>query len=403
MGSFWEFLRSSLIGAAGSGTQEETLNLFDLVDKMQVTRLALFQLALQSGVNLIANLLSKCEIRTFFDHREVFGDEYYLWNYAPNANQSASEFLHAVVEKMLLRRECLVIPTARGELLIAESYQHERLAMFPDAFKDVTVRGTTPFTFQRSFRAGEVLFYKLHNQPLEALLGQLEAEYSDLIASAAAKFQRSAGEHGVLTIDANMPTRSFGQKEDGTPRTFNDVYREMMEKQFKSYFKSPNAVMTLWDGFTYDTHGDTASKKSTSDVKDITDLRDQVFDAVATALLIPPVLLKGGVADTGTLRQDLLSDAVDPIARAIERENNRKRNGKTALSGSYQIFDTTRAQHIDVFGLAPNIDKLRGASMLSVNEMRRKTGEPRIDEDWADDYALTKNYESVNVPDSGTE
>ena len=403
MSEFWDFLKASLLGPTKAGTTEQTIDLSEFIDKYAAQRLAIYQLALQCGINLIANLLSKCEFRTFLDWKEIFGDEYYLWNYAPNRNENASFFVHRFVERLIHRGECLIVSGASGELLIADSYVREPYALYSDIFRDVTVGGTNPYTFTRTFRSEDVLYYRLQNEQLSGLLSELEAQYSQLFNDAVTKFRKAAGEHGILNIDANMPTRTFGAKEDGSPRTFNDVYREMMEKQFKSYFSSPNAVMTMWDGFSYDIKGDSASKKSTSDVKDIADLKEQIYDTVANALLIPPALLKGTVADTGQITQDLLAMAVDPWARMIERENNRKRNGKAVLRGSYMIVDTTRAQHIDVFSLAANIDKIRGASVMSTNEIRRRVGEPKIDEAWADEYALTKNYESTSsVPNSGT-
>ena len=404
MSEFWDFLRASLLGPAGSGQTAQTMDLSEFIDKYAATRLAIYQLALRSGVNLIANLLSKCEFRTFLGWKEIFGEEYYLWNYAPNRNENASFFKHRIVEQLIQRGECLVVFGASGEALIADSYVREPYALYSDTFRNVTVGGSNSYTFTRSFRSEDVLYFRLQNEQLSGLLSELEAEYAQLFNDAVTKFRKAAGEHGILSIDANMPARSFGQKDDGSPRTFNDVYREMMEKQFKSYFNSPNAVMTMWDGFSYDTKGDTAAKKSTSDVKDIADLREQVYDSVANALLIPPALLKGTVADTGQITKDLLAMAVDPWAHMIETETNRKRNGKAALRGNYIFVDTTRAQHVDVFGAAAQIDKLRGSSALSVNEIRRKIGEPKIDEPWADDYALTKNYEVVSgVPNSGTE
>ena len=403
MSEFWDFLKASLLGPA-SGQTTQTMDLSEFIDKYAATRLAIYQLALRSGINLIANLLSKCEFRTFLGWKEIYGEEYYLWNYAPNRNENASFWKHRVVERLFQRGECLVVFSASGEALIADSYVREPYALYSDTFRDVTVGGSNPYTFTRTFRSEDVLFFRLQNDLLSGLMSELEAEYAQLFNDAVAKFRKAAGEHGILTIDANMPARTFGKKEDGTPRDFNDVYREMMEKQFKSYFNSPNAVMTMWDGFSYDTKGDTAAKKSTSDVKDIADLREQVYDSVANALLIPPALLKGTVADTGQINKDLLAMAVDPWAQMIETETNRKRNGKAALIGNYMIVDTTRAQHIDVFSLAPNIDKLRGDGVFSVNEIRRKTREPKIDEPWADEYALTKNYEVVSgVPNSGTE
>ena len=58
-------------------------------------------------------------------------------------------------------------------------------------------------------------------------------------------------------------------------------------------------------------------------------------------------------------------------------------------------IDTNSIQHVDVFECADKIDKLRAGSIFSTNEILRKLGEPQIDEPWANEHVLTKNYESV--------
>ena len=73
MSELWDFLRASLLGPAGSGQTSQTMDLSEFIDKYAATRLAIYQLALRSGVNLIAHLLSKCEFRTFLGWKEIFG------------------------------------------------------------------------------------------------------------------------------------------------------------------------------------------------------------------------------------------------------------------------------------------------------------------------------------------
>ena len=47
------------------------------------------ELAFQACVNLTANAVSKCEVKTFLGGHEVRGREYYLWNFSPNQNSPA--------------------------------------------------------------------------------------------------------------------------------------------------------------------------------------------------------------------------------------------------------------------------------------------------------------------------
>ena len=39
-------------------------------------------------VNMIANAISRCEVRTFRNRKEIREKEYYLWNVEPNINQN---------------------------------------------------------------------------------------------------------------------------------------------------------------------------------------------------------------------------------------------------------------------------------------------------------------------------
>ena len=218
----------------------------EYIDKRRWNELALYDFALHSGINIIANALSACEVRTYDHWKEIQKDQYYKWNYEPNANMNAAQFRQKLVWSLIYRNECLVVQTRKGDLLIADSYQHEQYALRQDLFRNVTIYGeggiTSPYTFEKTFKMEDVLFYKLSNRNITALLEQLIKEYEKLLESAIQKFYKSGGERGVMSIDANAPTVNYGMKENGEPRTFNDVYGELMNKQFATYFKSPNAV-----------------------------------------------------------------------------------------------------------------------------------------------------------------
>ena len=58
------------------------------------------ELAFQSCVNLTANAVSKCEIKTFLGGKEVRDREYYLWNLSPNQNQTSAAIWHKLVDRL---------------------------------------------------------------------------------------------------------------------------------------------------------------------------------------------------------------------------------------------------------------------------------------------------------------
>ena len=363
------------------------------LDQKQLDELAMYHFVLNAGINIIASSLSKCEFRTFINYEEVKRDEFYLWNFQPNKNQNASQFLQKLVWTLIYKNECLVIETAEGELWIADSFERECYVYYPDLFKNIVIQMNNGVTYQvqRSYKMDEVLLYRLNNQNITNLLTALMDRYNDIMKSALENFYRANGERGVLTIDAMSPTKSYGTKEDGTPRTFNDVYAEMMNKNFANYFKNPSAVMPLWSGFDYSAKSGEATKKSTSAFKDVMDVTDEIYERVGNALGIPPSILKGDIADVSNLVKNMITFAIDPIAKMIERENNRKRNGKAVLSGTYQMVDTTSIMHTDIFEAAQGIYNMIGAG-FSMNEIRRMIGAAPIKDEMADAHLITKNF-----------
>ncbi len=400
---FWKFIQGKIMG--GNTYEISGSDLAEFIDVQKWNELALYDFALHSGINIIANALSACEVRTFDKWEEIRGEQHYRWNYEPNANMNAAQFKAKIIWSLIYRNECLVIQTRKGEFLIADQYDHEQYAVKEDIFRNVTVNAdnavgnSNPFTFNKTFRMRDVLFYRLSNKNITSLLTQLVEEYDSLLQAAIEKFYRSGGERGVMMIDANAATANYGTKADGTPRTFNDVYAELMNKQFKEYFKSPNAVLPLFKGFDYQTKGGEASKKSTSEIKDVKDLTDEIYDKVANALQLPPALLKGDIADIRDLTRNAITFAMEPIAHVIETENNRKLYGLQVQEGCYQKIDTSTIMHMSTAELATAADKMIGSGW-TLDEIRRKTGDPILNTEFSRRRFITKNYAQMELLES---
>lgn len=398
--NFWDFVRGKMLG--GSEVTISSDELAGLVDREKLTELSLYEFALCSGINIIANALSACEIRTFVNNKEIHGEEYYLWNYSPHYNYNANEFLQKIVWNLIYKNECLVVET-RGGLVVADSYEHEVYALYQDVFRNVIVNSDSqngiphPYTFPQSFRMEDVLFYRLSSRNIKSILDYLMEGYRSLLETAIDKFQKSAGERGILTIDGNAAAgNNYGTKPDGTLRTFNDVFTEMMNERFKSYFNAKNAVMPIWKGFDYQIKGSEASKRSTSEVKDITDMTTEITTKVANALQIPPQLMLGTAAEVKQLTRNLITFGIRPIADVIETENNRKRSGREVLRGTYQMIDLTGIEYTDIFEAAQGAYNLLGSG-ASIDEIRVLTGRPELGTKWSRKHLISKNFADLET------
>lgn len=129
--------------------------------------------------------------------------------------------------------------------------------------------------------------------------------------------------------------------------------------------------------------------------RDIKALYDDVFDFTARAIGIPPSILKGDVQDNSKAMDELLTVALDPLAGSLESEINRKKYGKAVLKGSRCMVDTSHVKHVDIFSNATQIDKLVQSGTHTINMILRAMGQPQINEEWANQHFITKNYSTV--------
>ena len=366
----------------------------------QKYKLAIEGFSVQMAINLLAGLLAKCEFKTYIKGSEKKADEYYLWNVEPNVNQNSSEFIQDFVSKLLYRNEVLIVEV-NGQLLIADSFTPKGFALFPATFSDVTVTHfDDSYTFDKSFSMADVLYFRLNDQNIRALLSGLISGYSELLDMAVGKYKRAGGRKGIAKVN---------KIATGDPKGKEQV-DDLFKKQFKSYFSSENAVVTLPNGVEYTEITGEGSKKSTSEVNDIASITKEAISRVAQAFRIPPALLQGDIADVGKLVDELLTFCIDPLADLIQTEINRKRYGKVAyLAGTYLRIDTTCIKHIDVFDVAQAVDKLISDRVYNVDEIRKKLGDVPLNTWWSKQYVMTKNLEPVpdnepvRLPDNGGE
>lgn len=353
-----------------------------------VTSLAIEEFAINSAINLITGCISKCEFRTYINSKEVKGDEYYLWNIEPNKNQNSSEFIQEFLYKLLKKNECLIVEV-HEELFIADSFYRNEFAIKEDYFEGVTIKD---FTFDKTFRMSDVLYFRLNNEDIRSLISDVSNGYNELLNLATGKYKRSGGRKGKVELDSI----SAGNEEE------KEAINELFEKRFKTYFEAENAVITIPKGVNYTEQNGEGNKKSTSEISDIQNITKEIFDRVAQAYKIPTAILRGDIADVDKITENLLTFGIDPLVDMVVEEINRKRFGKKAyLKGSYLDIDTTCIKHIDVFAIADKIDKLIADGVYSIDGILRKIGEPQLKTEWSEKHWITKNYSGIENLEGG--
>ena len=348
-----------------------------------LTSLAYRETAFWCSVNMVANAVSKCEIKTVADGKEMREREYYLWNIEPNLNQNSTEFIHKLITQLFTQNEALMIEL-NGNLLVADSFSVEKYAAIENIYTNVQV---DDLRFNRSFRESEVMYFKLSSQNMKALSDLIYADYANLISAAVSYYKSNSGAKAKFKYQALPLPPNTADK--------NAWLQSHVDKYLKPFLEKPNSVVALGEGIDLEQFdkGTNYRNLSTNDIKSTI---DDVFDFTARCFGIPAALLKGVDANYEKTVGEFLTFCIDPLVGMLRKEIVRKRLGKTRFSQGFDIyFDTTKIIHHDILSSANGIDKLISSGVFCVNDIRRLLGQPLIDEPWAWKHFLTKNYSDI--------
>lgn len=376
----FNFVKWAMDALGGNKSKKTTISIsgnemFGLTNDIYIRELAFWSI-----VNRIGALVSKCEFKTYEKNKETKKEEYYMWNIEPNKNQNSSTFIKKMISKLYSENEVLVVNIS-NQLIVADSFSKETFATQEYIFSSITV---DDLELRKTFTQSEVLYWELNSEDMRKIVASIYESYKALISHGMSSYKKSRGNKGVLNIDAIAEER-----ED-----FQEVVEELMQKRFKNFFEAENAVLPLFEGYKYtDIGSKTYSSEGTRDIKAMI---DDITDFTARALTFPPALAKGDVQDTGKAIDELLTICIDPLTDMLSEEINRKRYGyKDFIDGTYMKIDTSTIKHIDIFDMATPIEKLVSSGVFCINDVLKKLGEQEINEPWANQRFITKNFSTI--------
>ena len=381
MGVFANFLEK--IFGVQSKNEVKTMSLADYLTEYERETLGINTYAMFTAVEMLANIMANCEIKTFRDGREEKGLLWAKLNYQPNINQTATPFWREFYSKLLYEGQTMAFETFDGEQwIIADGFTVSDAVIREKYFTDV-YRGT--FQSRIAFPMSDVIYISYPNQNAVALKQGLLARYDKLIKTATDSYEEGTGNKVFL----NVPGSAMGAPN------FEEKYKDLMDNRFKSFFNSRNAVLPLWNGMQASFSSSSSSGKST--VKDITDLVTDALIRSAQALKMSPALLTGDVSKLNDALNFTLTSAADPLANAASEQLSTRFWSLTEISrGSKVIVDTSNIKHIDVFDIATSVDKLISSGFATPDEARvfaglEATGDPAMQQ-----HYFTKNYATID-------
>ena len=334
------------------------------------------ELATACAINMIANTIGKCEIRTFVKGVPERGEEYYLWNYEPNPNENSSDFLQHFISNLCYDNEALIIGL-NGYLYVADSFSRRKYSFYEDVFSNIVI---ADLTLQRSYTSSEVIYMQLNNIDARQRLEGSYTSYGKTVAKSVRNMLRQGSQKGILNIDTNT-----SQQKD-----FATKLNELINERFKPFFDAASAVLPLQSGYTYT---DVTKQGGTATPADINERINYEFEMAGRAWRIPKALILGDVVEVEKITKNFLTFAIDPITEKLGEEVTRKRyDAKNFRKGNYIDVNTNCIQHIDIFEQATNSDKLLSSGLYCIDELRTKLGDTAINKDWSQKHYITKNY-----------
>lgn len=363
------------------------------------TQTAFKTYAIQACINKIANALSMCEFQTLEKGVISNRDLWYKLNVEPNLNQNAADFWQKVVFEMVYNPNGALIIQVQGNFLVADSYDMDEYAIKPNYYKNVKA-GTLDFT-QTGFYEKDVLRLRLNNAKVEDIINGVYSEYGKLISSAIKNYNRSNSKKLWVKIGTTFQQFETQEvvNEDGTTTTkFDNIMDDLFKNRLKSYFNEGDSATPIEEGLEIiepQSDGGVASGQK-KDTRDINALFDDTMNMVADAFGIPRGLLKGDVAEIEGMTENFITFCINPLANLVEDEANRKLFGQFRMAqGSKMKVMTDLIKTYDATKIAPSSEALFRISAINANDVRRWLRMEPINEAWANEYSMTKNYQVV--------
>lgn len=343
------------------------------------------RLAIESVIGYIARIIIQSEFRHLSKGEYKKDNIYYQLNVKPNRNHSASQFWYEVVYKLIYDGECLIVTSRDGELLVADDFLRDELAVREDKFKKVFVEN---LELEGVFKRSEVIYLEYGNEKLRSIVHGLFEDYGALIGQMF-KAQMMKGQVRA-TVDVDG---SFLKTEEGLTSLQNFI-----DKVYKAFDGKAFGVAPQQKGMEYQEHSKQGSVGQSAE--EIDKVNDAFMDQICHAVGLPPNILKGDMADIEGSTRNAMKFCIDPIIKMISDELNMQLLSKREYLNDGARIEVRRISYRDMFDVAVAVDKLRSSSVVNGHELRDELGLEYSDDEIHDKYILTKNYTDSSGGDS---
>lgn len=352
----------------------------------------IYTLAEAHAIDLIAKTIAKCEIQVFTLNKEKKieenkGDTYWRLNLQPNFNENGTSFMYKLVTKLLVNQRVLVIMNDYKNstlLYVADDFEMSDRILYKKTFRNITVSDTegNSMNLTKSYNSENTIYYSLKNSNLVKTKEDFKTRSSKLLKTISTSFTKANTPKWRLTTPGTQPTMIDAETKKQL------TYEDYKKKITDGLLSDEEAIILLAQVFGLEN----LNKGNEKDLTDYEKAVKQINDTVAANWNIPLSIFNANKTEKSTGNEDFITFAVDPYFELLEDGFNISLIGKKDyLKGEYIKFNKTNINHRDIIDSANEIDKLT-ADGFSRNEINKLLGLPGINEPWADEHYITKNY-----------
>lgn len=371
----------------------EYVNIFDVLFGKNDLENYIYTIAEAHAIDLIASTIAKTEIQTFEMKQnkieENKGNLYWTLNIQPNFNENGTSFLYKLVSKILVDKSALVLINGSNNeyLYVADEFNISDKVLKEKLFTDITISDAegNSINVTKKYTTDNTIYFCLKNNLLKTASENFKQNTGKILKAAQGSFIKANTGKWKLKKPGGQPT--LMDAETGQQLDLKD-YKERITD---GLFKEEDSVVLLSEMFDL-------INLNQNNEKNLTDFENtflRISKTVAQKWKIPLDVFFGDFTDKSNGLNNFITFAVDLYYELIEDGFNISLVGKQSyLKGEYVKFDRSTISHKDVLDCGTGIDKLT-ANKFSRNEINKFLKLPYIDEDWANEHALTKNYENV--------
>ena len=380
----------------------ELKEFFDVLINSGKANNYVYTLAEAHAIDLIARTIAKCEIQTFEkingEIQENKGDLYWTLNIRPNYMQNGTNFIYKLVTKLLTEKTALVLinrTNIENFLYVADSYNTDNKILEQKNFTNITVEDDegNSISLRKTYNYDNTIYYTLKNSKLKTASNNFNKNINKLLKASQNAFVKANTPKWLLKRPGQQPT--LVDYETGKEMTYDDYKNKVTD----GLMSEEEAIVMLSNMFDLQN----LNQGNNKNISDFENIFKKIGDTVAQQWNIPLDVFYSTTGEKSTGTDNFITMCVDLYFELLEDGFNSSLVGKKDfLKGEYIKFNRLNINHKDLIDKASGWDKLI-SNGFSFNQLCKFLGLPTINQDWADEHYITKNYANVKGGEENNE